>query len=90
VKTAAKTLRDIAVRRVEQLLDGADLEVAERVAYAEQAVGIVFELLSKPDREMLAAGRGELRLALPQGARKREQEQLAGVIWGAMLHRAMV
>jgi hypothetical protein len=50
----------------------------------------VFELLAKPDREMLVAGRGELTLALPQGIRKGEQEQLAGVIWGAMLHRATV
>jgi hypothetical protein len=90
VKTSAKSLRDIAVRRVEQILDGADLEVAERVAYAEQVVGIVFEVLAKPDREMLVAGRGELTLALPQGIRKGEQEQLAGVIWGAMLHRATV
>jgi hypothetical protein len=90
VKTSAKTLRDIAVRRTSNLIrEGANLEMPVELL-ADKVVGLVFELLAKPDREMLVAGRGELTLALPQGARKREQEQLAGVIWGAMLHRATV
>jgi hypothetical protein len=88
VKTSAKTLRDIAVRRTSNLIrEGANLEVPVELL-ADKVVGIVFELLAKPDREMLVAGRGELTLALPQGIRKGEQEQLAGMIWGAMLHRA--
>jgi hypothetical protein len=90
VKTSAKTLRDIAVRRTSNLIrEGANLEVPVELL-ADKVVGIVFELLAKPDREMLVAGRGELTLALPQGIRKGEQEQLAGVIWAAMLHRATV
>lgn len=90
MKTSAKTLRDIAVRRASNLIrEGADLEVPVDLL-AEKIVEIVFDLLAKPDREMLVAGRGELTLALPQGVRKGEQEQLAGVIWGAMLHRATV
>jgi hypothetical protein len=88
VKTSAKTLRDIAVRRTCSLIrEGANLEMPVELL-ADKVVGLVFELLAKPDREMLVAGRGELTLALPQGIRKGEQEQLAGMIWGAMLHRA--
>lgn len=90
MKTSAKSLRDIAVRRASNLIrEGAALEMPVDLL-ADKLVEIVFDLLAKPDREMLVAGRGELTLALPQGVRKGEQEQLAGVVWGAMLHRATV
>lgn len=84
MKTAAKCLRDIAVRRVAKMLGDLD----DPVDHADDIVDVVLEVLLEPDREMIAAGRAQLDQAIPKSSGLEFQRNLAALIYRAMLARA--
>lgn len=85
MKNAAKSMRDIAERKVAEFLRGHDASL-EHVA--DDIVDLVLELLHEPDRVMLDAGRAELVLALPTSATIEYQRNLVAAVWRSMMHRA--
>lgn len=89
MKTAAKTHRDIAARKVAKFL--AEHDPAELDECADDVVDLVIDVLLEPDRSMIEAGRIELAQALPTGRggiTTAYQRNLVTVVWRAMLHRA--
>lgn len=89
MKTAAKSQREIAARKVAKFL--AEWDAGDPPDCADDVVDLVFDVLLEPDRQMTEAGRVELNQALPVGPggiTTTYQRNLVAVIWRAMLHRA--
>jgi hypothetical protein len=89
VKTAAKSQREIAARKVAKFLG--EWDAGEPADCADDVVDMVFDVLLEPDRQMIEAGRAEINQALPVGpggVTATYQRTLVAVIWRAMLHRA--
>jgi hypothetical protein len=86
VKTSAKTLREVAERRVSQYIRD---HLDERFeGHTEDIVDLVLEVFTKPDHEMMQAGVYELGLALPVQARPAYRRQLVTTMWKSMMDRA--
>ena len=89
MKTAAKSLSEVATRHVAAYLDG--LGANTLADHADDIVDLVLDTLAEPSRDMLEAGRDELNRALPIGAggvTSAYQRSLVRAIWRAMLERA--
>ena len=89
MKTAAKSLSEVAVRHVAAYLDG--LGANTLADHADDIVDLVLDTLAEPSRDMLEAGRDELNRALPIGAggvTSAYQRALVRALWRTMLERA--
>jgi len=84
-----ESAREIAAQRVGKLLAKTPLLAATEQKIAGDVVDLVLEALEeRVDVPVLDAGRSELALALPKTVGKRDQKQLARVVWNAMVHAA--
>jgi hypothetical protein len=85
-KDAAKTMRDIAEKRVAKYLRDLDPTIE---GHCEDLVAIVFDVLKEPDRGMADAGRRELAHAVaPPSNGAAYQRNLATAVWRTMFAEA--
>jgi hypothetical protein len=89
-KDAARSMREIAERRVARYLRENLGELVVASEFEDQAADIVSAVLdafSKPDQAMIDAGFAELKLAVPKQVSPGNVRLLAKATWHAMVAR---